>query len=81
MSIAEANRLYFDSVTDTYDAKPWWAEVNQKVTESLQARLDWAGIPWANVGSGGDREVRQLDYACGPGLMSRVSFFITLQLE
>lgn len=74
MSLADANREYFDKISDSYDSKPWFAKVNQQVTEELQSRLDWLGIPLANVDStSNDRQVKLLDYACGPGIMSRVS--------
>lgn len=74
LSLQEANRKYFDTIGDAYDHKPWFAKVNQQVTDALRARLDWVGIPFTNVGSSSsDKEVRLLDYACGPGLMSRVS--------
>jgi hypothetical protein len=76
MSLAEVNRKYFDIIADAYDNKPWFAKVNQQVTDELRNRLDWIGIPFANVGPNSndhENEVRLLDYACGPGLMSRVS--------
>ncbi|KAF2737523.1 S-adenosyl-L-methionine-dependent methyltransferase [Polyplosphaeria fusca] len=73
MSIAEANRKYFDAVGDAYDNKPWWAKVDQQVTETIRSNLAWLGIALANAESGSDvREVRFLDYACGPGSMSRI---------
>ncbi|KAJ4356028.1 uncharacterized protein N0V89_004055 [Didymosphaeria variabile] len=73
MSTAAANRQYFDAITDTYDSKPFFVKVNQVVTDDLRNRLDWIGIPFANTGSSSHAQsVRQLDYACGTGLMSRV---------
>jgi hypothetical protein len=62
------------SISDTYDSKPWFAKVNAQVTEALRSRLDWLGIPFANTESNAATgDVRLLDYACGTGLMSRVS--------
>ncbi|KAF2872981.1 S-adenosyl-L-methionine-dependent methyltransferase [Massariosphaeria phaeospora] len=73
MAYAKANRKFFDDISDSYDNKPWYAKVNQQVTDSLRDRLDWIGIPFANTGSSSDaQEVRLLDYACGPGLCSRI---------
>ncbi|KAF2446927.1 S-adenosyl-L-methionine-dependent methyltransferase [Karstenula rhodostoma CBS 690.94] len=73
MSTAAANRQYFDAITGTYDSKPFFAKVNQEVTDDLRNRLDWIGIPFANTESSSDTQsVRQLDYACGTGLMSRI---------
>jgi ubiquinone/menaquinone biosynthesis C-methylase UbiE len=79
MSIAEANKQYFDLISDSYDSKPWFAKVNQQVTDTLRSRLDWIGIPFANLESAShDREVKLLDYACGTGIMSRVGANISL---
>ncbi|KAJ4369136.1 hypothetical protein N0V83_006220 [Neocucurbitaria cava] len=73
MTTAEANRVYFNSISDSYDSKPWFAKVNQQVTDALRSDLNWVGIPLANTGSSSDaNEVRFLDYACGTGLMTRV---------
>ncbi|ORY12293.1 S-adenosyl-L-methionine-dependent methyltransferase [Clohesyomyces aquaticus] len=71
MSLSEANQKYFDAISDSYDSKPWFAKVNQQVTDFLRSRLDWVGIPLASPEST-DQTVRLLDYACGPGLMSKV---------
>ncbi|KAH4923249.1 hypothetical protein HBI55_114650 [Parastagonospora nodorum] len=68
-TLAEANRRYFDSISDSYDAKPWFAKVNTQVTEILRSKLDWVGIPFAKADS--SNEVKLLDYACGTGLMTR----------
>ncbi|KNG50288.1 methyltransferase-like protein [Stemphylium lycopersici] len=88
MSYAEANRRYFDAISDSYDSKPWFAKVNNQVTDALRADLSWVGIPLLNNESsssngnnaGNDattitvntEQVRLLDYACGTGLMTRV---------
>ncbi|KAF2712719.1 S-adenosyl-L-methionine-dependent methyltransferase [Pleomassaria siparia CBS 279.74] len=73
MSLADANRKYFDTMSDLYDRKPWFAKVNQRVTDELRSRLDWLGVPLVNTGSSSDvQEARLLDYACGTGLMSRL---------
>ncbi|KAL6711381.1 hypothetical protein ACN47E_005912 [Coniothyrium glycines] len=71
MKFAEANRQYFDSISDTYDSKPWFAKVNNQVADALRSDLSWVGIPFANSPDAPD-EVRLLDYACGTGLMTRV---------
>lgn len=73
MTLAEANMKYFNNIGDAYDSKPWFAKVNQQVTDFLRARLDWVGIPLSDpVFPSSSTEVRLLDYACGPGLMSRI---------
>jgi hypothetical protein len=67
----------------SYDDKH--RKLNERLTRELQARLDFIGVDWASDDSddegdeevGGNkkprREVRLLDYACGTGMMSRVS--------
>ncbi|CAN9133823.1 unnamed protein product [Alternaria alternata] len=73
MSYAEANRRYFDAISDSYDSKPWFNVVNDRVADSLRSDLSWVGIPFTNTGSSTDAtQVRLLDYACGTGLMTRV---------
>ncbi|EUC38914.1 hypothetical protein COCCADRAFT_352 [Bipolaris zeicola 26-R-13] len=77
MSLADANRQYFDSISDTYDTKPWFATVNNQVTNALRGDLSWISIPLVNVLAGGQestgtQQVRMLDYACGTGLMTRI---------
>ncbi|KAF2635047.1 S-adenosyl-L-methionine-dependent methyltransferase [Massarina eburnea CBS 473.64] len=72
-TVAEANRHYFDHISDAYDEKPWFALVDQKITHHLRSNLDWVGIPFANTDSSPkDSNVRLLDYACGPGRLSQV---------
>lgn len=54
-----------------------------QVTAEIQARLDWIGVDWIEDSPGNEasespkeapkKEVRLLDYACGTGLVSRVS--------
>lgn len=49
--------------------------MNQKVTETLRSHLAWLDIPLANpedTTSTSPKSVRLLDYACGPGLMTRI---------
>ncbi|KAF1835784.1 S-adenosyl-L-methionine-dependent methyltransferase [Decorospora gaudefroyi] len=73
MTYAEANRRYFDSISDTYDTKPWWTTVNNQVATALRSDLSWYGIPFADPSSpNSTQQVRLLDYACGTGLMTRV---------
>jgi ubiquinone/menaquinone biosynthesis C-methylase UbiE len=74
-SIADANRDFFDKISNAYDSKPFFAKMNQQLGEWLSARVDWVGLdphPIHTKGNEG-KEVRLLDYACGTGLLSRVS--------
>ncbi|KAI0384550.1 S-adenosyl-L-methionine-dependent methyltransferase [Hypomontagnella monticulosa] len=82
--MAEANRLHFNEEAAVYDSKH--SRLNERLTEEIQARLDWIGVDWANTDDEDEdgirpegepqstqsrREVRLLDYACGTGMMSR----------
>ncbi|KAI4626733.1 hypothetical protein J4E83_003885 [Alternaria metachromatica] len=69
MSYAEANRRYFDAISDSYDSKPWFKVVNDRVATTLRSDLSWVGIPFTDSTT---QPVRLLDYACGTGLMTRV---------
>lgn len=39
---------------------------------AVEERRDFIGVSWARKGES-DRTVRMIDYACGPGTISRVS--------
>ncbi|CAI6339281.1 unnamed protein product [Periconia digitata] len=74
-AIKEANRKYFDTITDSYDSKPFFIKCNEQLTTHLRDNLAWVGVPFVDKdsnSSNGDQTVRLLDYACGTGLMSRI---------
>lgn len=75
MALAEANRKFFDSLTDTYDDAPWRVKAIAQITDAVHEHLDWIGVNWAkpepNAGVEEAEKVRLLDYACGTGLISR----------
>lgn len=75
MALAEANRKFFDSLTDTYDDAPWRAKAITQITDAVREHLNWIGVNWAkpepNAGVEEAEKVRLLDYACGTGLISR----------
>lgn len=66
-----------------YDASPWVQKLAEQLTDELHARLGWIGVDWVDedLNDGKEkmdalrtkREIKMLDYACGPGMMSRVS--------
>ncbi|USP81081.1 hypothetical protein yc1106_08355 [Curvularia clavata] len=78
MGYADANRVYFDSISNTYDTNPTFAKVNLRVTEAWRAHVPWIGIPLRDVTAKGEstkadgQQVRLLDYACGTGLMTNI---------
>ncbi|KAI1662492.1 S-adenosyl-L-methionine-dependent methyltransferase [Daldinia decipiens] len=44
--MAETNRLHFNEEASTYDSKH--GKFNERLTEEIQARLDWIGVDWAS---------------------------------
>ncbi|KAI0172416.1 S-adenosyl-L-methionine-dependent methyltransferase [Hypoxylon sp. FL1284] len=50
--MAEVNRSYFNEEASTYDSKH--GKLNERLTEEIQARLDWIGVDWANADSDDD---------------------------
>jgi ubiquinone/menaquinone biosynthesis C-methylase UbiE len=75
--LAYANRKFFDDISSAYDMQPWFQKMNDQVFDALTARLGWVGVSVADIKPDGHKEekkeVKLLDYACGTGIMSRVS--------
>ncbi|KAI0848173.1 S-adenosyl-L-methionine-dependent methyltransferase [Daldinia vernicosa] len=44
--MAETNRIHFNEEASTYDSKH--GKLNERLTEEIQARLDWIGVDWAS---------------------------------
>ncbi|MCJ1357241.1 MAG: hypothetical protein MMC33_007237 [Icmadophila ericetorum] len=75
-----------DSKAATYAGPEWQQAMVEQITAEMRSRLDWYGVPWvtnttvpnpksstvptADADSEGAREVKMLDYACGPGMAS-----------
>jgi 2-polyprenyl-3-methyl-5-hydroxy-6-metoxy-1,4-benzoquinol methylase len=56
-----------------YDTEDWVKYLTQRFAEEMQAQIDWIGVEWAQARHS-DREVRMLDFACGPGMASDVRY-------
>ena len=61
--------IHHSAISDSYDSKPWFKVVNDRVATTLRFDLSWVGIPFTDSTT---QPVRLLDYACGTGLMTRV---------
>ncbi|KAK2757698.1 hypothetical protein FQN54_004667 [Arachnomyces sp. PD_36] len=48
-----------------------FAESLARLETEVKARRDWLGVNWVDDNTGSDRTVKVLDYACGPGTVSR----------
>ena len=60
--------------------EPWILDLGKQIIAEILSRLDWMGIPTSSDEDGStDRDqktspFRLLDYACGEGVISRVSY-------
>ena len=64
-----------DSASATsYDEKPWAKEVMRVIARGVEENREWIGVDWVQKDASGrsDRELRMLDYACGPGNIASV---------
>ncbi|KAJ5174365.1 uncharacterized protein N7482_000242 [Penicillium canariense] len=64
----EANRNYFDQMAATYQSK--FADSMKILSnQTLKHRL-WLGDRWTDTEAGRGQEIKMLEYACGPGVIS-----------
>ncbi|KAJ5733862.1 hypothetical protein N7493_002648 [Penicillium malachiteum] len=63
----EANREYFDQMATTYKAQ--FACSLQMVSELTLENREWISDQWTDI-INPNQEVRMLEYACGPGIIS-----------
>ncbi|CAI7607573.1 unnamed protein product [Penicillium pancosmium] len=64
----EANRKYFDQMATNY--KDRFASAMKTLSDqTLEHRL-WLSDRWTDTEAGQDNEVKMLEYACGPGVIS-----------
>ncbi|RYO73352.1 hypothetical protein AA0113_g54 [Alternaria arborescens] len=61
-------------VSDWFEERPINKANHQKLAQMIRDRVFFAGIDWAKFSGSIEvgREVRMLDYACGPGLLSNI---------
>lgn len=71
MTLAHADKN--SKLASGYDALPWQKTMISQLTGELRNRIDWIRSDWPKSTSDDAPEVRFLDYACGTGLVSRVS--------
>ena len=65
------------TIASTYDDKPWVKVGLKQLSGELLAKREWMGVKWTNEEETGDREVKMLDFACGPGIASAVRILFT----
>ncbi|OQO02278.1 hypothetical protein B0A48_11832 [Cryoendolithus antarcticus] len=73
-SHSEANRQAFDHLASSYNSKPWQIGLSSQVSDALRSHLTWLGLPTPAPG----RDIKLLDYACGPGsITTALSPYVT----
>jgi hypothetical protein len=66
----------YSSKANSYDTKPWQKKIAAQIASALNSHTSWLGANWV---SDANNECRLLDYACGTGSVTRVSYFLPLQ--
>lgn len=66
--LEEANRHHWDSRAKDYDTKPWQQKMINYIYGALAQERDLFGL---SKDENGVQEFRLLDYACGPGTVTR----------
>ncbi|KAI6443105.1 hypothetical protein MCOR22_005539 [Pyricularia oryzae] len=65
-----ANKKHWDVKAATYETDPKWEKSMAQLIAAVEERRDFIGVNWVRKGES-DRTVRMIDYACGPGTISR----------
>lgn len=58
----------------------WVQDLHAQVSEFLAGNVEWLGLP-SPIGEDGRTETKMMDYACGNGIISRVSCFSAVFLK
>ncbi|MCJ1381865.1 hypothetical protein MMC17_004977 [Xylographa soralifera] len=75
-TFSEKNRQCFDELAESYDDKVWAKDILRDIAAAIEENRDWIGVDWVKKDASGHsgREVRMLDYACGPGNIASTLF-------
>ncbi|KAI6360819.1 hypothetical protein MCOR25_006621 [Pyricularia grisea] len=68
-----ANKKHWDVMAATYETDPRWEKLMAQLIAEVKDRRDFIGVDWVKDGESG-RTVRMIDYACGPGTISRALY-------
>ncbi|CRG87794.1 hypothetical protein PISL3812_04815 [Talaromyces islandicus] len=68
--ILEANKRHFNKESHKYEID--FEEHIRMLCEETERRRLWISSKWSDTPEGNGQEVKLLDYACGPGYMSRL---------
>jgi hypothetical protein len=61
------------NVAATIFDTPWIRDLTTQISNELHEQVDWIGFRRSTPDDTGERATKMLDYACGNGVVSRVS--------
>ncbi|OJJ57444.1 hypothetical protein ASPSYDRAFT_46589, partial [Aspergillus sydowii CBS 593.65] len=68
---AEKNRQVFEKQSRTYRSE--FGKVVETLINVVKNKRTWASDTWTDTKAGKGKEIKVLEYACGPGHVSLVS--------
>ncbi|TLS22001.1 uncharacterized protein PpBr36_09374 [Pyricularia pennisetigena] len=68
-----ANKKHWDEKAATYESDPKWEKPIAQLIAAVKGGRDFIGADWVKDGES-DRTVKMIDYACGPGTISRALY-------
>ncbi|OKL61080.1 hypothetical protein UA08_03794 [Talaromyces atroroseus] len=68
-NLTEINRKHFDQLAHDYDTG--FEKGIRTIREETQSRRLWISSKWTDTPEGNGKEIKLLEYACGPGYISR----------
>ncbi|KIV85479.1 hypothetical protein PV11_01171 [Exophiala sideris] len=89
----ETNRNHWNKFAASYSSEPWQKDMLNKVNAFIYANINWIGVDFVDPSTtfevtdpGQAKNVRVLDYACGPGtithaLSSRATEYVGIDLS
>ncbi|OAP56927.1 hypothetical protein AYL99_09039 [Fonsecaea erecta] len=94
-AFTEANRTHWNDFASRYTSEPWQRDLLNKVTAFIHQHVNWIGVDFIDPSttfqtqspaSAATRQIRVLDYACGPGtithaLAARATEYIGIDLS
>ena len=63
-------------IAATWEEADWWKKVTAQMTDFLRSKVNWIGAAWISPDENKEEpkhEVWMLDYACGSGMLTRVT--------
>ncbi|RAL03796.1 class I SAM-dependent methyltransferase [Aspergillus ibericus CBS 121593] len=64
----EANRQYFEKLAKSY--KTDFQKGLEAICRQVDSRRSWISDIWTNTEAGNGKEIKMMEYACGPGAVS-----------